>query len=172
MDGDSVQIAIRQSKALDISDVESYKSGEAYLRVLSDLIKNIKDWFKPQKQKIDAAKKEILGKEREMLGPVEEEKAALRAKMSAWYAEQEKARIAETERLKETAADPSLVSAPRLDVGTQKRVWKFRVVNFAKLPDAYKLTNEAALRSEVSSGGGKTDIPGIEVYLDYITVTR
>jgi hypothetical protein len=56
--------------------------------------------------------------------------------------------------------------------------WKGRVVDFAQVPDQYKLVNETALNAAVSAlkvQGGKIEdakIPGVEIYEDIQTSIR
>lgn len=47
-----------------------------------------------------------------------------------------------------------------------RKVWKHRVVNAAKVPDAYKVIDEKKIAGVVRQLGQAANIPGVEVYAD------
>lgn len=57
-----------------------------------------------------------------------------------------------------------LQSTPKVDGISFKKVWKFRVVNEAIVPDEYWMLNLDAIGDVVTALKDKTNIPGIEVY--------
>jgi len=67
-------------------------------------------------------------------------------------------------------AEPVFVPTPvvkaNIPTGGPKRqtFWKFEVVDFAKLPDKFKIANEKMIRATVNAQKSKTDIPGVKVW--------
>lgn len=55
-------------------------------------------------------------------------------------------------------------AAPKVQGVTTRKVWRFRVTDFAKLPNAYKVANEQAIGAQVRSLGQQHGIPGVEAY--------
>jgi len=55
-------------------------------------------------------------------------------------------------------------SAPRLKGIVTRTVWKFRVVDEAKIPCAYHTVDLQKIRRVVQSTEGKIEVPGIEIY--------
>lgn len=73
--------------------------------------------------------------------------------------------------VEEVAPPPEHV---RTDLGTLggRDNWKARVVDFAALPDEYKIPNESLLNSHARTTKGERPIPGVEFYNDRITTIR
>ncbi|HRZ15324.1 MAG TPA: hypothetical protein P5110_07445 [Candidatus Omnitrophota bacterium] len=53
---------------------------------------------------------------------------------------------------------------PKVDGRVLKKTWKAKIVNFAKLPDEYKLPNERLLGEVARNTRGTKEIPGVEYY--------
>jgi predicted flap endonuclease-1-like 5' DNA nuclease len=114
------------------------------------------------------------------------QRAQLAAKRKAEAEAAEKARQEATPFDDEPVAAPTPVVAKEAvrivtSVGTKASgtlKWKGRVVDFAQLPDQYKLVNETALNAAVAglkAQGGKIEnakIPGVEIYEDIQTSIR
>lgn len=45
-----------------------------------------------------------------------------------------------------------------------KKVWKWKLIDFKKVPDNYKVINEKMLNAVVKASSGNIEIPGIEIY--------
>jgi hypothetical protein len=86
-----------------IKTAEDYTRAGNILLVIKDIRKKIENTFKPIKQKMDAAKKEVLDQEKAADKPLAEAEAYIKPLISGYLAEQEKIRQAEEARLREIA---------------------------------------------------------------------
>ena len=86
-----------------IKTVEDYTRAGQILLTIKEIRKKIENTFKPIKQKMDAAKKEVLDQEKLADKPLAEAEAYIKPLISAYNTEQEKIRLAEEERLREIA---------------------------------------------------------------------
>ena len=72
-----------------------------------------------------------------------------------------------------TAVDVRVESKVKPVAGVaQKMVWKFRVVDFVKLPDEYKLADEAELGKLARGLRDKATVPGVEFYSESVLAAR
>jgi len=93
---------------LIVHDQPSLDKANAFTLVMKGLISDVKDTFKPIKQKIDASKNETLEKERGFLGPLNKAKGTADLKIITYIEDlkekkreaEKKAQEAETARLK------------------------------------------------------------------------
>jgi hypothetical protein len=86
-----------------IKNNDDYTRAGQILLTIKDIRKKIEATFKPIKQKMDAAKKEVLDQEKAADKPLLEAEAWLKPLISNYLIEQEKARKAEEDRLREIA---------------------------------------------------------------------
>ncbi len=92
-----------QARAIKIKSQEDYaKAGDVLLTVKA-IRKKIVETFKPIKQKMDAAKAEVLKQERDADAPLKEAEAILTPQILAWDREQDRLRKEEEARLREIA---------------------------------------------------------------------
>lgn len=90
-----------QAKQISIKTMDDYvRAGEIMLTIKA-IRKKITDTFKPIKQKMDAAKQEVLDQERAADAPLKEAEALLSPQIITWNREQERIRQAEEARLRE-----------------------------------------------------------------------
>ena len=55
-------------------------------------------------------------------------------------------------------------TVPKADMRLYRKVWKFEVIDFSKLPDQYKIANESAIGQVLRALKEKTKIPGIRIW--------
>ena len=69
---------------------------------------------------------------------------------------------------------PEISKTVRTELGSsgQKDNWKWRVINFALVPDEFKIINLAILTPTAKSYKDQRTIPGIEIYNEPIIATR
>lgn len=92
-----------QAKQISIKTMDDYvRAGEIMLTIKA-IRKKITETFKPIKQKMDAAKQEVLDQERAADAPLKEAEALLSPQIIAWNREQERIRQEEERRLQEEA---------------------------------------------------------------------
>jgi hypothetical protein len=92
-----------QARQISIKTMDDYiRAGEIMLTIKA-IRKKITETFKPIKQKMDAAKQEVLDQERAADAPLKEAEALLSPQIIAWNREQERLRQEEENRLREEA---------------------------------------------------------------------
>lgn len=79
-----------QINAMVVNSPESYTEAGRAIIGMNDLVKKIKEYWKPLKEKAFQVHKEITGKENEMLKPVEDRRKELAKRVSAYLTEQER----------------------------------------------------------------------------------
>lgn len=92
-----------QARQLVIASNEDYVRAGALLVAIKGIRKKINDTFKPIKQKMDAAKQEVLDQERAADKPLVEAEEIIKPRLAAWNKEQERIRQEEEMRLQEIA---------------------------------------------------------------------
>lgn len=55
---------------------------------------------------------------------------------------------------------------PKLSGVASREVWKYRITDFARLPDAYKREDDKKIGGVVRALKGDTNIPGVEVWVE------
>jgi len=153
-------------------------------RVKSRLQEKKAEYYRPVKAHLDA----ITASFQTLLTPIEDADKITRGKWTA-YRNEQKMRKAEADKLNQDAEDlarrqaafngtgevtvdltpvvaPLPVAKVRTDLGSAQTVKtrKYRVVNFALLPDNYKLENSALLNKVTKAG--IPEIPGVEFYFE------
>lgn len=92
-----------QAKQISIKTMDDYvRAGEIMLTIKA-IRKKITETFKPIKQKMDAAKQEVLDQERAADAPLKEAESWLSPQIITWNREQERIRQEEEARLREIA---------------------------------------------------------------------
>jgi transcriptional regulator of heat shock response len=92
-----------QAKQINIKTMDDYvRAGEIMLTIKA-IRKKITETFKPIKQKMDAAKQEVLDQERAADAPLKEAESWLSPQIITWNREQERIRQEEEARLREIA---------------------------------------------------------------------
>jgi len=86
-----------------VSDLNTYLVAKTFKDICSGRISEIKDYFKPRKQRASAVHKDWVAAEKEALKPYNTEKGSLQGKMNAYIAKKEKEQIAAREAIIEAA---------------------------------------------------------------------
>ena len=81
-----------QARAIVVTDNASYAAAAELLITIKGIRRKIEDTFKPIKQKMDAAKKEVLDQERAADAPLRQAEDYLKPQLAKWDAEQERIR--------------------------------------------------------------------------------
>ena len=93
-----------QAKTIvSIKTTSDYESAARILLTIKEIRKKIESVFKPIKQKMDAAKKEVMDQEKAADAPLKEAEAWIKPLMVSYDTEQEAIRVAEQRRLQEEA---------------------------------------------------------------------
>lgn len=146
-----------------------------YVQPLQEHVKDVNNAFKVFMEPIEQADRltrvKILDYQREQERIRQEQEEINRKRMEAAEAEMRlKGELTESVNLVEVSEEaPKKIHTGMGTVG-QRMIRKYRVVDFALLPDQYKIENSALLNKVVKAG--IPSIPGIEIYEEpIITVT-
>jgi len=139
-----------------------------YVSPLQDHVKTVNDAFKTLMEPIETADTVTRNKilaftlKQKLIREEQEKINALRLEAAKLDAALHNGEISESVNLVEVM--PSIPTTTRTDIGTSgiMTIRKYRVVNFAELPDQYKIENSALLNKVVKAG--IPSIPGVEIY--------
>jgi galactitol-specific phosphotransferase system IIB component len=94
-----------QAKQITIKTMADYTRASDIIMSIKAIRKKITDTFKPIKQKMDAAKQEVLDQEKAADKPLKEAEAWLSPQIIEWNHKQERIRREEEDRLRKIAED-------------------------------------------------------------------
>jgi hypothetical protein len=94
-----------QAKQITIKTMADYTRASDIIMNIKAIRKKITETFKPIKQKMDAAKQEVLDQEKAADKPLKEAEAWLSPQIIEWNREQERIRHEEEDRLRKIAED-------------------------------------------------------------------
>ena len=178
------------AEARTITSTADVKAATEDLSIIAGLKKALEAKRKEYVGPLDALKKSIDATFKRITERLEQANQVTRSKVLAYQAEQtrkaqEAQRIADAEAqlARDKAAlngspvpvTPKLVipevpttSHGELGTSNQRANWKWEVIDFALVPDEYKMVNPAVLTPVVKASKGKVPIPGIRQYNDPI----
>jgi len=161
---DDLTIIAKTRKALEAKRVDMSKPIREYLNKVQDGFKRMLEPFddadKLTRGQIIAFSAEQSRKVAEA-HQIEADKLDLARREAAFNGTGE-----HTQELETIVAPPEAPRIIRTDMGTVsgRTIWKAEVVDFALLPDEYKLPNEQLLRSFANSTKGTREIPGVRIF--------
>lgn len=172
-----------------IVDEGSYEYAALHLKDIRKLEKEIKEFFKPIKQKQDEAKKAILQREKESLDPVLKARKLIESKIKDYIKLVKSKRREEAAKAKEQARedarksgmDPMLVpveepitEVPKVEGVSTATNWRFRIVDVSKIHADFMVPDEKKIGKTVRAMhmDAQSLIGGIEVYPDETVKTR
>jgi len=159
---DDLSIIAKVKKALE-------EKRKGYLNPLQEHIKEINETFKallgPIEQADKVTRHKILAFQQEQERIRREQEEVNRLRMEAAQKEMAlKGELTEPVDLVEVAPEaPKRVSTGMGAIG-QRDNWKWEVMDFALVPDEYKVINAGVLTPIVKASKGKITIPGIRIY--------
>ena len=188
-------IILAHAEALAITKMEDLKPVTEDMSLISKVKKAIeqkrKDYTNPIREHLDAintafkdftapldkadtitrekVKTFNLGQERQRRE--QEEINRLRLEAAQKEAALNQGEITEPVNLVEVVAAPKKVST-ELGSTAMRDNWTFEVIDFALLPDEYKMVNTSALNAFAKSTKGTRPVPGIRIYNDPVVVVR
>jgi hypothetical protein len=135
-----------QAKAIVIVDKESYERAGTLMVAVKKLRKQIKEVFKPMKDKAQAAHKEIVAQEKKADAEAAATEAILLPAMTAY---DEKYGASKIEGLRKP-----------------QDIWKFNITDLAKIPREFMEPDTVKIGEYVRTMRESTKIEGIEVYCE------
>ncbi len=165
---------VQQADSFVINSVESIEPASVFLRKLKDTENSIEakrlEFTAPLNQSLKAINETF----RLLKDPLERARVILTHKILVWKQteaerlEKEEARRRAIQEAHERAGHevkaPVVLERPENKIGnTQTRkVWTFKIVDPAKVPDLYKVINQVAVREAIRNG--MREIAGLEIY--------
>ncbi len=165
---------VKQAGGYIINSVESVDTASLFLKKVKDAENNLEAKRLQFTAPLNQSLKAINDTFRELKTPLTQARELLTGKILTW-------KRAETERLMKEEARrraiqeahekaghevkaPVVLERPENKIGnTQTRkVWKWRMVAFSKLDDAYKTTNDVYINQKIREG--ERNIEGLEIY--------
>lgn len=176
--------ALASAQTLTIAGDGDVASASTVLKQIADTKKSIEErrqfFVKPLNDQV----KKINDLFKSLAAPLLEADSAIRSKVSAYRNAQAELARKEQDRLNKLAAQQQarldkkaeqqgveapviaapIVAAPPKTVGnvTARKVWKWKVVNAAQVPEQYKVVDSVAVNTAVRSG--ERAIPGLDIY--------
>jgi hypothetical protein len=139
------------------------------------------DYLAREQAKADAERRRLLA-EAEAKARAEREARAQAALAAAQAAQEERDDMTAALAMDEAVQIEAEVIVPTVDLSTAKVVkaagqsvrtdWDFEVVDFAKLPDQYKIADDKKIRAVVKAMKGSVEIPGVRIYSKQIVSQR
>ena len=179
-----VEALLRRAEGWVILTITDAKGATEDLGIIAGLKKALEDKRKEYVSPLNGYVKEINAAFKDFTDPLDKADKVIRSKVLAYRAEQERQRQEQDRinRLREEAARAEMelkgeLSEPvglvevapeppthyRTPVGMSGvvRTWAFEVIDFALLPDHYKVADAARIRKMVQAGG---TIPGVRTW--------
>jgi len=159
---------------------------KSWVKPLNDQVKRVNDAFRPMVSKLDEAMGIIKSKlntwDREEAARLEkirlkaEAEAEEKLKRDAAFAEEVEGDFEKADTLREMGPEP-LADVPegsrtygRVSTGFTVKKKNYRVLDFAQVPDQYKMIDERLVREAIKEPGA--NIPGIEIFDEIETRIR
>ena len=169
------------TKKIEIKSEGDAVSAAVNLKEIKDSLKRAEELRKTFTQPLNKSLKAINAKFKEATAPLKQAEVSLKRAILTWRGEENRRIVKEEARRRKLQeahfkkghdVNP-LIQMERVDrVGTTstRKVKKWRLIDFGKLSDEYKVANDVLLNKLVR--GGKADIPGIEIYEDEVLSVR
>jgi hypothetical protein len=133
----------------------------------------VEGYFAREQAKADAERRRLLA-EAEAKARSEREARAQAALAAAQAAQEERDDLTAALAMDEAVQIEAEVIVPIVDLSKAKVAkaagqsirtdWDFEVVDFAKLPDQYKIADDKKIRAVVKAMKGSIEIPGVRIY--------
>jgi len=159
---DDLSIIARVKKALEAKRKE-------FVTPLQEHVKEVNEAFKRLMEPIEIADKTTRDKilafqqEQARLRREQEEINRQKAELAAREAALNGREVEPVELVEVTPEAPKRVETDMGAVG-QRDNWKWEVVDFALVPDSYKMINSGVLTPVVKASKGKIEIPGVRIF--------
>ena len=158
-----------------VRDNSNYDLAMEYVGILNKEIKKTEDYFGPKKKKAEEAHQLWVDAEKESLTPFIKAKRIIQGKCDAYLIrkQEEAEKLHETAKIKafEKGFDQTLVRTPEVMPTDHKRVvYKYRIDDFSKLSDEYKLPDTSGLTKLAVKTKGEAKLDGVTFFKTYIAV--
>jgi len=177
--------ALDYAKALEVRDEKSKGAASKALALNKDIQKDVNDYFGPTIKKAKELHSDLVGKKKFFLDPLKKSEDILKQKISGYLQEQERIRqeairkareeeeakrVAQEEGEEETKELPATITIipeeTKLEGFHMRKYWKWRVKDLSLIPRHYLMIDSTTITATVTALKEKTDIPGIEAYLE------
>ena len=164
---------VDQAKKMVVQDKDDYEAAQVTRNAINAGVKERKDWVKPKKDTARQGWQNWVDLEKALCANAEKAAAIIGVKMSSWFKKEKKKAEEKEAALKAKAVEqnmePELVHVSAPSVKGQRRVYKYKVVDFAKLSDEYKVEDSTKLGALARSSQAKAKVAGVEFKADTTT---
>ena len=175
--------ALDYANALEVKDEKGKGAASKALALNKDIQKDVNDYFGPTIKKAKDLHSDLVGKKKGFLDPLKKSEDILKQKISVYLREQERIRqeairkareeeearkeAQEEDETKELPATITIIpEETKLEGFHVRKYWKWRVKDLSLIPRHYLMIDSATITAAVNALKEKTDIPGIEAYLE------
>jgi hypothetical protein len=165
---------VKTAEKYQVHDIVEARAASEFLKKINDTLKIIEAKRLSFTAPLNQSLSEINNTFREMSAPLTEVKGQISNRILDWkrieadrIAKEEARRRAIQEAHKEAGHNvnaPVEIARPNATIGNSqtRKVWRFRVVEQAKVPESFKVVNSVMINDQIRQG--VREIPGIEIY--------
>jgi len=171
---EQVSPVVAQAESYEIDSVQVVESASFFLQKIRDTEKIIEskrtEFTKPLNQSLKA----INSTFKKLSEPLVQARKLVTDKILSWRRTEQEKIAKEEERRRNiqeahreaghTVSEPIVLDRPEAKIGSSqvRKVWKFKVVDFAKVSDKYKLINSIGINEAIRAGHRYID--GLEIF--------
>jgi hypothetical protein len=182
--------AVSYAEQLPVETAEDMEVASGMREAIKDRVKAVKSLLNPIIDAANKAHKAGTGRRKEIIAPLDEAEQILNKKMVEWQVKEDKRLAAQQKELDDAAAleaaaqaeedgndalaeaivggEVAVAAAP-VEKSQTKGVsfvdkWTYEIEDANKIPRAYMIPDEKAIKAVVTAQKGRTQIPGVRVF--------
>lgn len=174
------------AQQIKVTDSEGYDNASEFAKTLKAYQKEVKEHFRPMKEKTKAAYQEVVSQEKARLDPAVEAEGIVKKEMNRHYVEQQRLRAIEEAKARKAAIKqeqakkeaekkgkpiPVFKPAPVVQTETpsvkgvsHKSIWKYEVTNEKVIPREYLTPDLVKIGKIARALKAETHIKGVRVW--------
>lgn len=145
-------LAAQAEAVKSIESKEHYDYAQTILEMAHFKEKDIKEYFKPYKQRAKQVHSDWCEAEKQTIEPYTKAKNVIKKAMSAYQ-----------KKVSEETGDT---------LKGQRESWDIEIADLSKIPSEYFIVDEARLKAEVKKLKSAFNVPGVKAIKSYVTVAR
>jgi hypothetical protein len=169
---------VKTASKYSVANVAQARKASEFLKKVSDTLKTIEEKRLSFTAPLNQSLREINDTFRDISSPLLVAKGLVSSKILAWRRieadkiakeEERRRKIQEAhEKAGHNVNEPIELARPQAKIGNSqaRKIWKWRMVAFSKLDDAYKTTNDVYINQKIREG--ERDIEGLEIYQEEV----
>ena len=157
--------ALEAAQKMEITDTDTYVFSGGFAIGLKALENEIIGAFEPVVKAAYVAHKEAIAARDRYLDPVASARKIIWEKIGAFVLAAD-AEFEAASRKAAKAGELAVSTLPKVDGISVREVWKFEVIDAAKVPKKYLAPDERMIGGVVRSLKGNAAIPGVKVWME------